>query len=83
MKVGGTPLVVQLRLPAPNVGDTGLTPGWGTGIPCATWHGQKKFFLIKINWKVKWKKGKKEIWKTRVSATALQQPKEEREHGQV
>ena len=41
---GGTSLVVQLRLPAPNVGDTGLTPGWGTGIPCTTWHSQKNFF---------------------------------------
>ena len=39
----GTSLAVQwLRLQAPNAGDTGLNPGWGTKILYATWFGQKK-----------------------------------------
>ena len=45
-----TSLVVQwLRLHAPNVGDMGLIPGWGTKILHAAWHDTKN----KIN------KGKK------------------------
>ena len=39
----GTSLAVQwLRLQAPNAGDTGLIPGWGTKILYATRFGQKK-----------------------------------------
>ena len=29
-------------LPRQDAGDTGLIPGWGTKIPHAAWHGQKK-----------------------------------------
>ena len=39
----GTSLVVQwLRLHTPNGGGTGSIPGWGTKIPHATQHAQKK-----------------------------------------
>ena len=38
-----TSLVVQwLRLCASMAGGTGLIPGWGTKIPHAAWHSQKK-----------------------------------------
>ena len=38
----GTSLVVQwLRFCASSAGGTGSILGWGTGIPHATWHGQK------------------------------------------
>ena len=45
LKLGilGTSLVVQwLRLHASNAGGMGLTPGRGTKITHAVWHGQKK-----------------------------------------
>ena len=36
-------LAVQwLRLHPPNARGTGLIPDWGTKIPQAAWHGQKK-----------------------------------------
>ena len=39
----GTSLEVQwLRLHASNAGGTCSIPGWGTKIPHAAWHGQKK-----------------------------------------
>ena len=44
----GNSLAVQwLGLPASTAGGTGLIPGWGTKIPCATWQGQKKKKKIK------------------------------------
>ena len=39
----GTSLAVQwFRFHAPNAGDMGSIPGWGTKIQYATQHGQKK-----------------------------------------
>ena len=54
---GGTSLMVQwLQLHAPNAGGMGSIPGWGTKIPHATQHGQKK----KRNKKEERKEGRKE-----------------------
>ena len=42
-KIRDTSLVVQwLRLHASNAGGTGLIPVWGTKVPHAVWHSQKK-----------------------------------------
>ena len=47
--LSGTSLVVQwLSLFISNAGGTGLIPSWGTRIPDATWHSQKKKVLSDI-----------------------------------
>ena len=40
--LGNSVLVQWLGLQASTAEGTGLIPGWGTKIPHATWHGQKK-----------------------------------------
>ena len=46
-----TCLVIQwLRLHASTAGGTDLSPGWGTKILQAVWHGQKKKLLAILDW---------------------------------
>ena len=40
--VGNLPVVQWLGLHASTAGATGSLPGQGTGVSCATWHGQKE-----------------------------------------
>ena len=59
-KGGGIPWWSSSQDPVLSLLVPGSTPGWGTKIPQAAWHGQKKrkskkrklFFFLK-NWKVK------------------------------
>ena len=47
MSYWGNSLVVQwLGLRTLTAKDLGLIPGWGTKMPQAVWHGQKKYMCV-------------------------------------